>query len=430
MTEDDTTGQGGTAVPRLRFPRDLSPGPVLDLFLWLHELHRRAGAPDVREMAEVVGCSRHKIHVMLTSGKVPHDGSTLFDLAEWLGKQGSRPQLKGDDESEEAFFTELDTLWAAATRFALLEPELPQPGTSSRKVPLLREEKTNGPGHGEAPESKTEKPFKVGGDQLGGDKIVWSPLSPTSNTPSRPPEMPDLGGSRALLVATGSYDHLPDLPGSVKAAQQLSQTLTTQQPDPAFDRLNALLDPRTSMEVLDAVDDAAAEAEDVLMLYFSGHGLVSRRGELQLATCHTKPDRDHTSLKYNEIREIVSSSRAKRSLIILDACYSGRALDVMGLHSGLQEAPSTYLLASSGATNSSFVDSEGMPVFTRQLLDLLTVGDSGAPEILTVQEIYFALRRRAQAAGYPIPMMRGNEPSCPLALARNPAKQPKQADPA
>ncbi|GAA0351290.1 caspase family protein [Streptomyces turgidiscabies] len=381
-------------------------------------------------MGEAVGCSHHKIHEMLTSGKCPRDGSTLFDLAEWLGRQGSRPRLRGSDEDEERFFAELDALWAAAVTFTLLQPpELPPPTPPRQSAPDSSAEVPSRPA--ESPEPKPQLPFAAVEGKVIGDRTVSS--QPSSGTRLlRHAAMPELMESRALLVATGSYGDvgLPDLPGVHKGARALADVLISSQPEPAFaaDKLRLMIDPEDPRDILRAVQTAADEARDVLMLYFAGHGLVSQRGELQFATRSTEPGVDYTTVRYNDIRELVASSRAKRSLVVLDACYSGRALDVMGPYTGMQEAPSTYLLASAGARSASFVDSEGVPIFTQQLIDVLNFGDAEAPEILTIREIHQILAYRARRDGHPLPELRANETGHALALARNHALDPPRVD--
>ncbi|MGC5342462.1 caspase family protein [Streptomyces sp. DT171] len=385
-------------------------------------------------MGKAVGCSHHKIHEMLTSGKCPRDGSTLFDLAEWLGRRGSRPRLRGGDEDDERFFAELDALWAAAIRFTLLQPPEPPPPAPPRQgtPDASAEASTETPGRpGASPEPTAQPSFAAVEDRTLGDRTVSS--RPSSGTRVfRHAEMPELAESRAVLVATGSYDDagLPALPGVRKGAQALADVLTSSRPDPAFagDKLRLMIDPEDPRDILRAVQAAADEARDVLMLYFAGHGLVSTRGDLQFATVSTESGVNYTAVQYNDIRELVASSRAKRSLVVLDACYSGRALDVMGPYTGMQEAPSTYLLASAGASSASFVDGRGMPVFTQQLIDVLAFGDPEAPEILTVEDIYRILSDRTQRDGHPRPQMRATGTGQAIALARNHALDPPQKD--
>lgn len=88
----------------LRFPAGVPAGPLQDLFLALHELHGLAGEPSVREMADAVGCSHHKVHQMFTQPRLPADGDTLWAVVEWLARQGRRPRIRAED-AEEEFWT-------------------------------------------------------------------------------------------------------------------------------------------------------------------------------------------------------------------------------------------------------------------------------------------------------------------------------------
>ena len=49
----------------------------------------------------------------------------------------------------------------------------------------------------------------------------------------------------------------------------------------------AVTDPGSPSQFLDAVNQSAAQAEDVLLLYYIGHGLVSLANEFFLATTAT-----------------------------------------------------------------------------------------------------------------------------------------------
>lgn len=66
----------------------------------------------------------------------------------------------------------------------------------------------------------------------------------------------------------------------------------------------------TSGILLDAVQDAADEAEDLLLVYYSGHGHYGRDGRsLLLATHASHAQRHHHSVPYDEVRAIVGRSR-------------------------------------------------------------------------------------------------------------------------
>jgi len=64
--------------------------------------------------------------------------------------------------------------------------------------------------------------------------------------------------------------------------------------------------------------------DDLLLLYFSGHGLKDEDGKLYFAT----PDTNRTTLRTTSIsaslvNDLMRSSRSRRQVLLLDCCYSG-----------------------------------------------------------------------------------------------------------
>ncbi len=64
--------------------------------------------------------------------------------------------------------------------------------------------------------------------------------------------------------------------------------------------------------------------DDLLLLYYSGHGILGRGNRLFLATAGSNLDtpRDR-SLSSQEIRDFLEESRAERKVVVLDCCHSG-----------------------------------------------------------------------------------------------------------
>lgn len=64
--------------------------------------------------------------------------------------------------------------------------------------------------------------------------------------------------------------------------------------------------------------------DDLLLLYYSGHGILGRGNRLFLATTSSNLDlpRDR-SISASEIREFVAECRAGKEIVILDCCHSG-----------------------------------------------------------------------------------------------------------
>ena len=72
---------------------------------------------------------------------------------------------------------------------------------------------------------------------------------------------------------------------------------------------------------------AAEQAEDLLLVFFTRHGLVGgRRHDLYLGLPESEwaSPTSFTALKYDDLRSAVLDSPAATKVIILDCCFSGR----------------------------------------------------------------------------------------------------------
>ncbi|WP_043262667.1 hypothetical protein [Streptomyces sp. CT34] len=68
----------------------------------------------------------------------------------------------------------------------------------------------------------------------------------------------------------------------------------------------------------------------MLLRYFVGHGTVTENGDLVPAVKDTVANEpDTTGLEYITIRSILSGSPARVKAVVVDCCYSGRAIDVL-----------------------------------------------------------------------------------------------------
>src|SRR5207245_1338608 len=63
--------------------------------------------------------------------------------------------------------------------------------------------------------------------------------------------------------------------------------------------------------------------DDVLLLYYSGHGILARSNRLFLATSGSNLDTPRTrSVSAQEIRDFIEESRAQRQIVVHDCCHS------------------------------------------------------------------------------------------------------------
>ncbi len=143
--------------------------------------------------------------------------------------------------------------------------------------------------------------------------------------------------------------------------------------------------------------------DDLLLLYFSGHGLKHTSGELYLALKETRLFQPiGTALSAAFLKEAMNASLSRRQVVILDCCYSGAfARGLKGAQSALSEDTfevkgyGREVLTSSTATQLSW---EGKHVtgdtdrslFTHYLVEGLETGQAALPGSteITVEQMY------------------------------------------
>ena len=133
----------------------------------------------------------------------------------------------------------------------------------------------------------------------------------------------------ALLIGTSEYQTgLEALPGSLRDVEALQQVLK----DPAiggFHDVKTLFNPdlqtmQSEIEIL----FTEAERGDLVLLYFSGHGVKDESGKLYFATSKTRRGRKNQIIKSTMVpasfvHDMMDDCKAKRQGIILDCCFSG-----------------------------------------------------------------------------------------------------------
>jgi DivIVA domain-containing protein len=235
--------------------------------------------------------------------------------------------------------------------------------------------------------------------------------------------LPDGANSRALLIGTATYEHFPEVPEIRNNLRDLKASLVRHTGLPA-EHCVEVLDPSDQVRVGAEVEDATRAATDLLLIYYSGHGLVASDGLLHLAHTRTSQALAHWSgIPFKHLHHAIQVSRAKTKVIILDCCFSGRAAVLAGEGSnvlGQVTANGTFTLTSSPANEPSLsFDGHGYTAFTGALLRLLDNGSPRAGDMLTLNDIYVELLHHAQANHLPEPQKLGTDTADLLPLARN-----------
>ncbi|WP_223832740.1 caspase domain-containing protein [Streptomyces venezuelae] len=236
--------------------------------------------------------------------------------------------------------------------------------------------------------------------------------------------------SHAVLIGCGSYDdaELPHLPAVRNNLDDLRALLTSPRnvalPE---ERCTVLRDVREPQKVGAALSRAASGVEDMFLVYFAGHGALDEHGLLHLLLTGSDTRLlGWTSLRFDLIRQTMASAPARNRVLLLDCCFSGRAIEAMGdtasLYFGQLEIAGTFVLASAPANTPARAPlGERHTLFTGELITFLRDGSAAEPELLTLGAAYRHTARVLAAKGEPRPQRCGTGTSDQLALAANTA---------
>ena len=192
----------------------------------------------------------------------------------------------------------------------------------------------------------------------------------------------------ALLIGVSEYEPgLTPLPAAVKDIEAMQRVL--QDPEMGgFDEVKTLANPEPhSMQYAIETLFSSRTREDLVVLFFSGHGIKDDSGRLYFATRITSKNKKgdlirSTAVPTSFVHDIMNNSRAKRQAIILDCCFSGAfdpALQAkddgsVDLRSQLG-AEGRVVLTSSSSTQYSF-EQQGasLSLYTRYLIEGIETG--------------------------------------------------------
>ncbi|GAA2577017.1 hypothetical protein GCM10010304_17330 [Streptomyces roseoviolaceus] len=240
-------------------------------------------------------------------------------------------------------------------------------------------------------------------------------------------DLPDPHRSRAVLIGVDKYSHLDELPAVHRSVERLAELLRASDLWGLPKRHCIVLhNPKSTDEVLDVVHDAAKAAKAAFLVYFAGHGLVSGpKGELLLALKETDVERRYRALPYDSVRhELIDTCTATQRVVVLDCCYSGRALEgYMSPPDGLATLASidrTYVMTSTSETRlSQSPEDEEFTAFSGELIKAVDEGVPHAPDPLELSALFQHVRSELVAKGRPVPQERARNGGDSIALTHN-----------
>ncbi|MGK5533652.1 caspase, EACC1-associated type [Streptomyces sp. URMC 129] len=241
--------------------------------------------------------------------------------------------------------------------------------------------------------------------------------------------LPDPNRSRVVLIGAGHYAdaRLPDLPAVDRTIDDLAAQFTDEYRGIVPEsHCTVLLNNGDLRSIGQRLRTAVNEADDLLLVYYAGHGLISGpRHDLYLALPDSEWEApDFNSLEYDKLRRAVLDSPATAKLIILDCCFAGRVVtDTMaGPEERISrlEVAGTYVLTSAHRDQVALaLPGEEHTAFSGRLLRMLHEGVVGGPELLTVDDLYQRLKTTMAAEGLPEPLNRATETASRIALGVN-----------
>jgi hypothetical protein len=245
----------------------------------------------------------------------------------------------------------------------------------------------------------------------------------------------------AVLIASGRFsDHnLPRLSAPLDDVTSFRDVLM----EPAIGGF-----PRENVEILydSNLSRARTEVEklfknknndDLVLLYYTGHGLKDEDGELYFALDGTELDSlDATSLDAGYIRKQMNKCASRRMVVILDCCHSGAFVARGGLAPKGVGSPAitrstfetsghgSYILTSSTGTQQSF-EQKGQSLFTKYVVEGLRTGNAAPRKSnITINDIEQYVKGKLSDAGVQMrPTLISYTEGDPLTIAGNPNKR-------
>jgi WD40 repeat protein len=200
---------------------------------------------------------------------------------------------------------------------------------------------------------------------------------------------------RALLVGVSTYnsklEKLPSAERDVLAIKNILENPNLGE----FDKVEICLSPDTQ-DLMSKIESLFNESNknDLLLLYFSCHGITDANGKLYLATRSTNTEQlRSTAILSTFVHGCMADSRCQQQVIILDCCFSGAFITDLRLkHS------STTVLCSSGLLEYSKQGKE-ISTYTQFLIEGIQTGnaDRDGDGVIAVDELSAYIEQRVQA---------------------------------
>ncbi|MEA5554236.1 GUN4 domain-containing protein [Anabaena cylindrica UHCC 0172] len=248
----------------------------------------------------------------------------------------------------------------------------------------------------------------------------------------------------ALLIGVSEYEPgLNQLAGAVKDIEAMQRVL--QHPEMGgFAESEIIVMPNPQKWDLENTIEklfANRKKDDLLLLYFSGHGIIDDSGNLYLTNSQThKYDNGNlvetSATAASLIHRFMENSRSQRQVIILDACFSGAFAEGMqakddsnvDINKELGGKGRAVLTSSSSSQYSFEQAEEELSVYTRYIVNGIETGaaDTDNDGMISVDELHEYARKKVQEAAPAMsPKIYAVEEGFKIKVAKAPIGNPK-----
>jgi hypothetical protein len=209
---------------------------------------------------------------------------------------------------------------------------------------------------------------------------------------------------RALIVGINTYGGGNDLHSCVADAKSMAEVLSRHKDgEKNFDCIvwtdRTKDDSQITRPELRAALNKLLNFDGEVLLYFSGHGFISKTGGL---LCTSDATKDDWGIPMQEVVDLAVQSRARQILLILDCCHSGDIANPATMNKDAGKSPLATLrenmtvIAASRATEAA-IEAGGHGLFTGALLDALEGGAADHMGFVTAPALYAYVSRRFTA---------------------------------
>ncbi|MBW4485378.1 MAG: GUN4 domain-containing protein [Tildeniella torsiva UHER 1998/13D] len=219
-------------------------------------------------------------------------------------------------------------------------------------------------------------------------------------------------GKYALLIGVETYgEGLQPLPAASKDVAALREVLLNPKMG-EFDEVKPLVNP-TQPEMAREIElwFQDRQPDDLVLLFFSGHGVKDDRRDLYFAAANTEKQRDRlltsTATSARFIHDRIRACKAKYQVLILDCCFSGAFGEFVARDDGeiplkeQLEAEGRVVLTSTSAVDYSFEEKGAdLSIYTRYLVEGIATGaaDEDGDGVITAEELHRYAGRKVEEA--------------------------------